>query len=157
MPSWWDWGPGVPLRILCPYCSNKYCSGKYHVYIHQLFFCQPARKLEVLCAVNTIHIRPSCPSHNLHLSGFATVDQNEMDGNHLIVTCTLHDQGNVMKSHALIDCGMTCYVFIDENYVCYWYLLLHLLNLPRNLTIIAAKPITSTAITLIICIYLTNR
>jgi hypothetical protein len=78
----------------------------------------------------------TCPLQEFHLSSFAIVDQNEMDGNHLIVKCTLHEQGNVIKSHALIDCGTTSYAFIDEDYTCHHQLRLHFLKLPRDLTVI---------------------
>jgi hypothetical protein len=72
-----------------------------------------------------------------------------MDGNQLIVTYTLHEQGNVIKSHALIDCDTTGYAIIDEIYACYHYLPLHLLKSPRNLTIIDGRPVTLKAITYI--------
>jgi predicted aspartyl protease len=65
-----------------------------------------------------------------------------MDGNHLIIMCTLHDQGNVVKLHALIDCGTTSYAFIDEDYVHHHHLSLHLLKSPRNLTVIDGRPVT---------------
>jgi hypothetical protein len=41
----------------------------------------------------------------------------------------------VIKFHALIDCGTTSYAFIDEDYACYYHLLLHFLKLPKNLTV----------------------
>ena len=34
----------------------------------------------------------------------------------MIVICSLHDNSNVIKSHALIDCGATWYAFIDEDF-----------------------------------------
>jgi hypothetical protein len=83
------------------------------------------------------------------LSGFAIVDQNKMDGNHLIVTCTLHDQGNVIKSHTIIACGTTSSVFIDEDYARCHHLPLHLLKSPRNLTVIDGRHVTLEAITYI--------
>jgi hypothetical protein len=59
---------------------------------------------------------PTCPVHDFRLSAIATVDQNEMDGNHLIVTCTLHDQENIMKSQAVID---WCYrLYIQRGRLC---------------------------------------
>jgi predicted aspartyl protease len=70
-----------------------------------------------------------------------------MDGNHLIVTCTLHDQGNVIKSYALIDCGTTGYAFIDEDFAHHYDLPLHLLKSPRYLTVIDGRPVTSGTIT----------
>jgi hypothetical protein len=83
----------------------------------------------------------TCPLNQFHLSG-SIVDQNEMDGNHLIVICTLHDQGNVIKSHALIDCGATGYAFIDEDFACHQHRHLHLLGSPGNLTIIDKRLVT---------------
>jgi hypothetical protein len=51
-----------------------------------------------------------------------------MDGHHLSVMCTLHDQRNVIKSPALIECGTTGHIFIDEDYARHYHLPLHLLN-----------------------------
>jgi hypothetical protein len=87
------------------------------------------------------------PLHEFQLSSFAIVDENEMDGNHLIVTCTLHDQENVIECHALIDCDATGYAFIDEDKAHRHYLPLHLLKSPRNLTVIDERPVTLGALT----------
>jgi hypothetical protein len=93
---------------------------------------------------------PTCPLNEFLSSGFAIVDQNEMDGNPLIVSCTLHDQGNVIKLYALIDYGTTGYAFIDEDNIRSHHISLHL-ELPRNLNIIDGridgKPLTLRAIT----------
>jgi hypothetical protein len=75
-------------------------------------------------------------SHELHLSGCSIVKQNEIDGNHLIVTFTLHASRSVIKSHILIDCGTTGHAFIKKDYTHHHHLPLHLLKLPRNLTVI---------------------
>jgi hypothetical protein len=64
------------------------------------------------------------------------VDQNEIDRNYLIVTCTFHNQGNVIKSHALINCGTTGYAFKDEKYAYHYHLPLLPLKSLRDLTII---------------------
>jgi hypothetical protein len=77
-----------------------------------------------------------------------------MDINYLIVMCTLHNQGNVIKSHALIDCSTTGYTFIDEDYARRHHLSLYLPKSPRNLTIIDGRPVTSGAITHTTCTYL---
>jgi hypothetical protein len=89
----------------------------------------------------------TCSLHEFCLSSFAIVDQNKMDGDHLIVTCTLHDQANMIKFHALIDCGTTGYAFIDEDYIRHHHLLLQLLKSPRDLTIIDGRPVTLGTIT----------
>jgi hypothetical protein len=36
-----------------------------------------------------------------------------MDGNHLVVTCTLSLDSKEIPTHALIDCAATGYAFID--------------------------------------------
>jgi predicted aspartyl protease len=70
-----------------------------------------------------------------------------MNGNFLIVTFTLQDQENVIKSHSLIDCGATSYAFIDEDYTHHQHLPVYLLKSPRNPTVIDGRPVTSSAIT----------
>jgi hypothetical protein len=87
------------------------------------------------------------PPHKFRLSGYAIVDHNDIDGNHLIVTCTLHNQGNIINAHVLIDCGTASYAFIDEDYIHHHQLRLHLLKLARNLTIIDGRPVTLGTIT----------
>jgi hypothetical protein len=95
-----------------------------------------SRKLDVQYADNDTHMGLTCPLQGFRLSGFAIVDQNEMDRNHLIVTYTLHDLGNVIKSHTLIHCGTTSYAFIDKKYACHHHLPSHLFKSLSNLTII---------------------
>jgi hypothetical protein len=78
-----------------------------------------------------------------------------MDRNYLIVTYTLYDQENVIESHTLINRSATEYAFIDKDYAHHHYLPLHPLKLPRNLTVIDRPPVTSGAITHIVCTCLT--
>jgi hypothetical protein len=52
-----------------------------------------------------------------------------------------------MKSHVLIDCGITGYAFVDEDYTRCNHLPLYLLKFPRNLTVIDGRHVTSMAIT----------
>ena len=86
-------------------------------------------------------------SSRFRLSSSALVDPNEMDGTHMIVTCSLHDNSNVIKSHPLIDCGETGYAFIDEDFACRKNLPLHCLHIPRTLHVIDGRPSSSGAIT----------
>jgi predicted aspartyl protease len=87
-----------------------------------------------------------CHLHEFQVSSFAIVDQNTIDGNHLIGICTLHDQGNVIISHSLIDCGTTGYAFRDKECARHHHLPLHLLKSPRNLTIMDGRPVTTEVI-----------
>jgi hypothetical protein len=79
---------------------------------------------------------PYPPLHEICLSGFAIVGQNEMDGNHFIVKCISHDQGNMIKFYVMIDSDATIYVFLDKDYTYYYYLPLYFLKSLRNLIII---------------------
>jgi hypothetical protein len=151
------WGPRSSLSGLFLYSTDSTCG-----ILHQSCTCSPSflqirRKPDVPCADNGTHMELICPLHKYHLSGFAIVDQNEIDGNHLIVTCTLHDQENMIKSHVLIDYGTTSYAFIDEDHACHYHLLLHLLKSPRNLTIIDRTAVTSRTNTHITHTYLAIR
>jgi hypothetical protein len=100
----------------------------------------------------------TCPLHEFHLCSFTIVDYNEMNGNHLIVTCSLHDQGHVIKSHVPIDCSTTSDAFIDKDYAYCCHLPLHLLKLPSNLIIIDERHVTLGAIThkIPICLVIQN-
>ena len=81
------------------------------------------------------------------LPSSALVDPNEMDGIHMIITCSLHDNSNVIKSHALIDCEATGYAFIDEDFARRNNLPLHRLHTPRTLHVIDGRPSLPGAVT----------
>ena len=103
--------------------------------------------LAVPCADNGIHIGRSESSSRFLLSSSALVDHNEMDGIHMIVTCSLHDNSNVIKSHAIIVCGATGYAFIDEDFARRNNLPLHCLHTPYTLHVIDGRPSSSGSIT----------
>jgi predicted aspartyl protease len=47
------------------------------------------------------------------------IEERSIDGNHLIVMCTLSLNSKEIPSHTLIDCGVTGYVFIDQDFANY--------------------------------------
>jgi predicted aspartyl protease len=59
-----------------------------------------------------------------------------MDGNHLVVTCTLSLDSKEIPTHALIDCGATGYAFIDQDFANHQHLPLRPLKTPRALEVI---------------------
>ena len=59
---------------------------------------QASGKLVVPCADNGTHMGQFESPSRFLLSSSALVDPNEMDGIHMIVTCSLHDNSNVIKS-----------------------------------------------------------
>jgi hypothetical protein len=70
-----------------------------------------------------------------------------MDGNHLVVTCTLSSNDNEIQSYALTDCGATGISFIDEEYARHHKIPLTPLKTPRALEVIDGRPIESGDIT----------
>jgi predicted aspartyl protease len=78
-----------------------------------------------------------------------------MDGEHLVVNCTIDDQGNEIRSHALIDSGATGFAFIDEEFTTSHGLPLYSLKDPQELEVIDGRPIESGLVTAITKVKLT--
>jgi predicted aspartyl protease len=72
-----------------------------------------------------------------------------LDGEHLVVNCTIDDQGRQTCSHTLIDSGATGYAFIDEEFAISRGLPLYRLKEPRTLEVIDGRPIESGEVTAI--------
>jgi hypothetical protein len=64
------------------------------------------------------------------------IKEGSMDGNHLIVMCTLSLDSKEIPTHTLIDCGATGYAFIDKDFANYYHLPLRLLKTPCTLQVI---------------------
>jgi predicted aspartyl protease len=75
------------------------------------------------------------------------IKEGSMDGNHLVVMCTLSLDSKEIPTHALIDCGATSYAFIDQDFANHYYLPLCLLKTPRALEVIDGRKISSGDIT----------
>lgn len=73
-----------------------------------------------------------------------TVEETELDGNHLVVLCKIN---NSIMSHALIECSATGYVFIDQEFIATKYFLLYPLKQPRIIEVIDGYPIASREVT----------
>jgi predicted aspartyl protease len=78
-----------------------------------------------------------------------------MDGEHLVVNCTIDDQGNEIRSHALIDSGATGFAFVDEEFAISRGLPMYSLKDPRELEVIDRRPIQSGLVTAITKVKLT--
>jgi predicted aspartyl protease len=77
------------------------------------------------------------------------IKEGSMDGNHLIVTCTLSLDWKEIPTHTLIDCGATGYAFIDQDFANHHHLPLRPLKTPRALEVIDGRKISSGDITYI--------
>ena len=69
------------------------------------------------------------------------VEKDAMEDSHLVVTCILKDSNLQLRTHALVDCRATGYVFIDEDYLRHHNIPLYRLKTPRSLEVIDARPI----------------
>jgi hypothetical protein len=56
-------------------------------------------------------------------SSLSNKQESELDGNHLIVLCTLSNYDLRIDTHALIDCGCTGYSFMNDEFTCQYNLL----------------------------------
>jgi hypothetical protein len=45
--------------------------------------------------------------------------EESMEGKHLVITCSLTIQDQVIQTHALIDCGATGIAFMDQDFTCH--------------------------------------
>lgn len=70
-----------------------------------------------------------------------------MEGKHLVVSCSLNVNDEIIRTHALIDCGATGISFVDEDFARHHQLPLRLLKKPRALEVIDGRPISSGDIT----------
>jgi predicted aspartyl protease len=75
------------------------------------------------------------------------IKEGSMDGNHLVVTCTLSLDSKEIPTHTLIDCGATGYAFIDQDFANHHHLPLRALKTPRALEVIDGQKISSGDIT----------
>jgi hypothetical protein len=75
------------------------------------------------------------------------IEEGSMDGNHLVVMCTLSLNNKEIPTHTLMDCGATGYAFIDQDFTDYHQLLPRPLKTPCALEVIAGRKISSGDIT----------
>jgi hypothetical protein len=75
------------------------------------------------------------------------IEEGSMDGNHLVVTCTLSLNNKEIATHALIDCRAMGYVFIDQDFTDHHQLLPRPLKTPHALEVIDGRKISSGDIT----------
>ena len=73
--------------------------------------------------------------------------EHGLEANHLVMACTIVDNHNEIRSHALIDSGGTGYAFVDKAFAERHNFPLFELKGPRPLTVIDGQPVSSGAIT----------
>jgi hypothetical protein len=64
------------------------------------------------------------------------IKEGSIDGNHLVMTCTLSLNTKAIPTYALINCGATGYAFIDQDFANYHKLPLCPLKIPHALQVI---------------------
>jgi hypothetical protein len=80
-------------------------------------------------------------------SSLSKKQESELDGNHLIVPCTLSDHNLRIDTHALIDCGCTGYSFMNDEFACQHNFPHYQLTTPKTVEVIDGRPISSGDIT----------
>jgi hypothetical protein len=64
------------------------------------------------------------------------IKEGSMDGNHLVMMCTLSLNTKEIPTHALINCGAIGYAFIDQEFADHYKLPLCPLKIPYALEVI---------------------
>jgi hypothetical protein len=70
-----------------------------------------------------------------------------MDGNHLVVPCTLSNCNIKIDTHALVDCSCTGLSFMNEAFACQYNFPCYQLKNPKTVEVIDGHPISSGDIT----------
>jgi hypothetical protein len=70
-----------------------------------------------------------------------------MDGNHLVVPCTLSDCDIKIDTYALVDCRCTGLCFMNEAFACQRNFPHYQLKIPNTVEVIDGRPISSGDIT----------
>jgi hypothetical protein len=76
-------------------------------------------------------------------SSLSNKQENEMDGNHLVIPCILTDYDTKINTHALVDSGCTGLSFMNETVVCQYNFPHHQLKNPKTVEVIDSQPISS--------------
>src|SRR5271169_2591351 len=151
-----SYGSGLSKQASSPSCCCCHYINLRVTSCPCLRSCPAVGKLIVPCQKCGTAVGPDIKSSSIGgflLSGFSVsetiLEEGSMDGNHLVITCTLSDNENKIRTHALIDSGATGYSFIDEDFAHHHNLPLYKLSTPHSLEVINGHPISSGTITYI--------
>ena len=75
------------------------------------------------------------------------VKKESLDESHIIISTQIQDESSLISTHALVDCGVTGFAFIDKKFACDHNFPLFKLKKPRCLEVIDGRPIESSLIT----------
>jgi len=64
-----------------------------------------------------------------------------MEGKHLVITCSLTIQHQVIQTHILIDCAVPGIAFMDKAYACHNHELLRELEQKKQVQVINSRTI----------------
>ena len=73
--------------------------------------------------------------------------EDQLDGKHIVISCSLIFGNIRVQTHALIDCGATGYAFVDEKFARHYQIPPFQLKKPRTVEVIDGWPIASGDIT----------
>ncbi len=89
------------------------------------------------------------------LSVQSDIDEELLDGNHIVISTQIKDDSSNISTHALVDCGATGYAFVDEEFARDQNFPLFKLKKPRCLEVIDGRPIESGLIIHMIKLHMT--
>lgn len=84
------------------------------------------------------------PITNLPLlcfSAFSSPGEGILEGNHLVVYCSITSGKNKIVSYALLDCAAMGFAFVHEQFASQHNLPRYQLPVPRSLEVIDSRPI----------------
>ena len=88
---------------------------------------------------------------NLEVSAVSLTEveltEDQLDGKHIVISCSLSFGDIHVQTHALIDCGASGYAFIDEGFALQYQILRFQLKKPRIVEVTDGRPIASGDIT----------
>jgi hypothetical protein len=80
-------------------------------------------------------------------SSLSSEQENEKDGNHLVIPCTLSDYDIKIDTHVVVDCGCTGLSCMNEAFVCQHNFPRYQLKNPKTVEVIDGYPISLGNIT----------
>ena len=89
---------------------------------------------------------PEALYNMLHISNCSLqsdVKEELLDKNHIIISTQIQDESSLISTHALIDCRVTGFAFIDKEFARDHNFPLFKLKKPRCLEVIDGRPIES--------------
>ena len=81
-----------------------------------------------------------------------SLTEESLEGNHLVLSCTLSNGNNIINTYSIVDCGASGKAFIDLSFTQFHKIPLHPLTQPRTVTVVDGRVTSSGVITHFVCV-----